>query len=226
MIEDINVVGWRDAIRDISALNYRRTKNDRFEAFCSDRGRMVYLGKYDTPEEAENVAYNYRVNRLIARTEEYGLNVDDGVMFMQNYIAFDNGMIFNLHGNLMHAHTNRDGYPQCLFNGKNLQIHRIIASIFCRRELGKDFVNHIDGNKQNNEARNLEWCTRSENTLHAYRTGLQTNVGGIPVYSVEEKRYIKEHRFDNYRDIANVLNRNPETVRKYMEKYRREFKDD
>lgn len=35
-------------------------------------------------------------------------------------------------------------------------------------------VNHKDGNKLNNSVDNLEWCTHSENTLHSYRTGLQT----------------------------------------------------
>ncbi|WP_305953043.1 HNH endonuclease [Paenibacillus kribbensis] len=30
----------------------------------------------------------------------------------------------------------------------------------------KKIVNHIDGNKQNNDLNNLEWCTSQENTLH------------------------------------------------------------
>lgn len=51
-------------------------------------------------------------------------------------------------------------------------VHRIVATYFCDNPEHKPEVNHIDGNKSNNRASNLEWVTRSENERHAYRTGL------------------------------------------------------
>ena len=54
-------------------------------------------------------------------------------------------------------------------------VHRLVAWEFCP---GRDLnltVNHKDGNKQNNNYWNLEWCTSQENMYHAYRTGLMDN---------------------------------------------------
>ena len=64
--------------------------------------------------------------------------------------------------------------------GKHKRVHRLVAAAFCEKKSGHDDVNHKDGNKLNNCADNLEWCTRSENMLHAYRMGLQTK-GRYPI---------------------------------------------
>lgn len=48
-------------------------------------------------------------------------------------------------------------------------VHRIIANTFIKPIEGSDYVNHIDGNKENNKVSNLEWCTLSENITHSYR---------------------------------------------------------
>lgn len=52
---------------------------------------------------------------------------------------------------------------------RNLRVHRLIADTFLPKVDGKNFVNHIDGNKTNNRIDNLEWCTSSENEVHKVR---------------------------------------------------------
>lgn len=54
---------------------------------------------------------------------------------------------------------------------KNVSIHRLVLSSFIGYQDGKD-VNHIDGNKKNNNLNNLEWVTRSENIRHAIDIGI------------------------------------------------------
>lgn len=51
-------------------------------------------------------------------------------------------------------------------------IHRLVAKSFIENPRDLPQVNHIDGNKTNNQASNLEWVTASENLRHAYATGL------------------------------------------------------
>ncbi len=52
------------------------------------------------------------------------------------------------------------------------KIHRLVAEAFVDGYGLTKEVNHIDGNKLNNNASNLEWVSRSENMLHAVSTGL------------------------------------------------------
>ncbi len=55
----------------------------------------------------------------------------------------------------------------------NASVHRLIAEAFIPNPSQKKTVNHIDGNRLNNDISNLEWLTQSENNRHAYRTGLK-----------------------------------------------------
>lgn len=58
-----------------------------------------------------------------------------------------------------------------------LLVHRVVALHFIPNPDKKAFVNHKDGNKQNNRVDNLEWATRQENEDHAYETGLKNSTG-------------------------------------------------
>lgn len=93
------------------------------------------------------------------------------------YQASNLGNVRNkTNGNVLKSYDNGSGYlfVRLSMNGKktNFYIHRLVAELFIPFEDGKNSVNHIDGNKNNNCVTNLEWCTHSENQYHAYIHGL------------------------------------------------------
>jgi len=90
------------------------------------------------------------------------------------------------------------------------RVHRWIALAFLGHPNGRE-INHKDGNKQNNAISNLEYCTRSENILHAYKYGLEVAPRGEASSTaklkdsdvLEIREYAKAHGYlKNRRDVA------------------------
>lgn len=72
---------------------------------------------------------------------------------------------------------NNRGYMTVRLDKVTHMVHRLVATHFLSNPENKPYVNHLDGNKLNNAASNLEWCTSQENNIHAIATGLRTKQG-------------------------------------------------
>lgn len=68
--------------------------------------------------------------------------------------------------------ANNGYYRVNLGHGKTELIHRLVANTFIPNPENKRTVNHIDGNKLNNNVDNLEWNTHRENNIHAFKNNL------------------------------------------------------
>jgi len=93
------------------------------------------------------------------------------------YTIREDGEVRSRFGRKIKPQVGKNGYIRVELwtngKGKKYLLHRLLAQAFVPNPEGKPQINHIDGNKSNNVISNLEWCTQSENQLHAYRNGLQ-----------------------------------------------------
>ena len=175
-IENVEVVGWEAAIRGMPLKGYRKTKSGKYEAFTSKHSKTVMLGTFNTEHEAKEAVIQYKLQSFIDSVTSHNLDVNQCVVYKNKYVVFTNGMIFNLHGNLLKPCTDHCGYQEVLLDKRMARVHRVVAETFIPNPNKLPCVNHIDGNKLNNHVSSLEWCRRSENTLHSFRNGLQKTI--------------------------------------------------
>jgi len=94
-----------------------------------------------------------------------------------NYLIYENGNIYsNKSKRFIKPYKHKSGYlvMDIYINKKRKvkYIHRILAECFLENKDNKKCINHKDGNKENNNLSNLEWCTYQENSIHAFKNGL------------------------------------------------------
>jgi len=87
----------------------------------------------------------------------------------ENYIVSDEGIVLNVRGKVVKPYKSGFKYLYLavdLYRGgkrKKIRLNRLVASLFVENETAGNEVNHIDRDYQNNNAWNLEWCTRVYN---------------------------------------------------------------
>lgn len=119
----------------------------------------------------------------------------------------------NISGKILSERKDRNGYLRVNLRKGNVRyekptvmhIHRLVAETFLIPIEGKTCINHIDGNKRNNCADNLEWVTNKENTAHAIQHGLMNpDYSGMNKKSREASK--ASHKTKAYREKMQKVN--------------------
>jgi hypothetical protein len=115
---------------------------------------------------------------------------------------------------LLTGDINNGGYYRvCLYYGKPKKYfrHRLVAELFLDNPNNYTEVNHIDGNKANNNVNNLEWVDRTKNEREARRTGLKEYK---PYYVIWDNGERQEFEFAI--ELANILGVTDSSIRNYL----------
>ena len=100
-----------------------------------------------------------------------------------------------------------------LHGGKKKLLHRLVAEAFIENPNGKTFVNHIDGNRLNNNIENLEWVTPRENCEHSISV-----LGNRPGKKPRMVKCIDNGKiYSSVKEVASAIGRKEITVYKQIE---------
>lgn len=123
------------------------------------------------------------------------------VQDFENYLISNLGNVKTVNGKPKKIVYDNKGYGRVELwknnKGRKFRVHRLVAETFIPNPLGKEQVNHIDGNKKNNCVSNLEWVTPKENIRHAIENDLSSIKYGsknlASKLKEEDVRYIREN---------------------------------
>jgi hypothetical protein len=125
----------------------------------------------------------------IKKEKGYLVSNKGNIRSIDRETIYSDGRIAMFKGKYMSISKNTT-YPICKINNKTYKIHRLVAESFIPNPQNKSEVNHIDGNKHNNNVNNLEWVTRSENIRHAFNNNM---ISRPPRYGKDNPYYKREN---------------------------------
>lgn len=162
------------------------------------RHMMQWKSGVDIEEDhAAAILFNVTAAEFVAN--KLGLDINGetwfGIPNVGKYQVSQSGKVRNKQtGRLLAQWKNCWGYSMVSFFNeprRHYQVHRLVMTAIIG-EVEDLQVNHMDGDKQNNDISNLEYCTSSQNHKHAIATGLRrpAQVGKITFQDAEAIRLL------------------------------------
>ena len=143
-----------------------------------------------------------------------------------NYYATDDGQIWSERTQkYLTQHLDRDGYCKVrltTLDGRHTySVHRLVLENFKPVDGMEQLqVNHKDGNKQNNNLSNLEWCICKENIEHAINNNLRAKINGSAKLTPEQviEIYRRANNGERNIDLAKEFSVYEDTIGKIKNK--------
>lgn len=130
------------------------------------------------------------------------------------YTLYEDGSIHS--GKLdvfLRQRTNSNGYAIATLDGEQLAVHRLVALHFIPNPYQHPQVNHKDGNKMNNHASNLEWCSAEFNAQHALETGLRKGFVHVDIRRALLERVL---RGETVAELVHEVGNHPNTLNRML----------
>lgn len=113
--------------------------------------------------------------------DKYAVTEDGRVWSYEKKVSLPNGAVrIRLARFLKPSYRGKKGklYKVVELSYKAFSVHRLVAIVYIPNPHNYPQVNHKDGDKFNNHADNLEWCTQQQNSRHAQDNGLNVQKYG------------------------------------------------
>ena len=133
-------------------------------------------------QSAYGYKWKYENDEEILIDNEIGKEITYDLVGVKNYFISNYGRIKNNKGKICKYKPNAHGYIKPTINKRAFGMHVLVALMFLPNPNNKEFVNHIDGNKTNNNLINLEWSTCLENNLHKINLGISNTTKKVIQY--------------------------------------------
>lgn len=159
-------------------LEYDTYKVGTVANSCSKMHKLL-----EKPFEMNDFSFD-KLSGYKNEVKQFRPKIDEEMVAKETWKQFDDDYSISNYGRVKHilsdhyriigGSVHQDGYIFVTIKGKQYPLHRLVAKLFHSDTYkGGLVVNHMDGNKMNNFADNLEWVTQSENINHSYANNFQ-----------------------------------------------------
>lgn len=134
---------------------------------------------------------------------------------VDDYIITENGEVINKHNNRpVKPQKNNKGYLRVSIGKKLVFVHRLVALQYVPNPDNLPQVNHKDGNKLNNNYKNLEWVSNQVNRTHAVEKGLHLSGEDCSWSKLKEEDvlYIRQCNNMSNKELAEKFNISMRTI--------------